>query len=370
MKVMTVLGTRPEIIRLSQVIPVLDRHCEHILVDTGQNQDSLLSDIFYSGLDVRRPDISLGIIGQSPAQQIAKILTGVEELITRHRPDRMLILGDTNSGLAALIACRMGVPVFHLEAGNRCFDDRVPEEVNRRLIDHSSAVLMPYTERGRMNLLREGIEPARIFVVGNPIYEVLEVQRSAIDASDVHQRLGLQRGQYFVVTTHRQENVDLEPRLRSIVASIAAISRRFGAPVLWNVHPRTRSRLDAFAVDVPAEIIVSEPFGFHDFVALERHALCALTDSGTVQEECSILKIPNVTLRDVTERPETIEYGSNIVSGIAPPDVVRAVELALESPPTWQPPPEYLRANVSQAAARIILGHYRSMTGAPVTSVP
>jgi UDP-N-acetylglucosamine 2-epimerase (non-hydrolysing) len=282
-------------------------------------------------------------------------------VLETHKPDRMLILGDTNSGLAAIVACRMGIPVFHLEAGNRSFDDRIPEEVNRRIIDHTSAILMPYTERSRMNLLREGISGQRVYVIGNPIFEVLEAQRPAIDASDVHGRLGLDPHRYLLVTMHRQENVDEERRLGVLIATLAAVGRKFQAPVLWPVHPRTRSKLAAFHIDVPAEVTLTDPLGFHDFVALERDALCALTDSGTVQEECSILRVPNVTMRDVTERPETIEMGSNIVAGIDEADVIRAVEIALASAPDWDPPPEYMRRNVSDIAARITLAHYEGL---------
>ncbi|MEP7157901.1 MAG: UDP-N-acetylglucosamine 2-epimerase (non-hydrolyzing) [Chloroflexota bacterium] len=357
MKLATILGTRPEIIRLSRIIPALDQHCEQLLVHTGQNRQPLLRDVFFSELDVRAPDIDLGIEADSFGQQVGQILTETFRLLEREKPDRVLILGDTNSALSAIIACRLGIPVFHAEAGNRCFDDRVPEEVNRRLVDHSSAVLMPYTERSRANLLREGISSDRIFVVGNPINEVLRSHMAGIDSAAVHVRMGLSPGNYFVATTHRQENVDIEWRLRSIVEALVAVARRHDRPVVWSLHPRASSKLAQFGIDVPDELTITEPLGFLDFVALEKAALCTLTDSGTVQEECCIMRVPNVTLRDVTERPETVECGSNILAGVRPVDVLRAVDVALASPPDWNPPPEYQRTDVSHTVARIVLGY-------------
>ena len=362
MKLVTILGTRPEIIRLSRIIPALDTHCEHVLVHTGQNSQPQLRDVFFSDLGVRAPDIDLEIQADSFGPQVAQIFAETFHLLEREKPDRVLILGDTNSALAAIVACRLGIPVFHAEAGNRCFDDRVPEEVNRRLIDHSSTVLLPYTERSRANLLREGIASSRIFVVGNPINEVLLAHTAAIDDAQVHARFALEPGSYFLATTHRQENVDVESRLRSIVESLVAVARRHDRKVVWSLHPRARSKLERFGVDVSAEIVVTEPLGFIDFVALEKAALCTLTDSGTVQEECCIMRVPNVTLRDVTERPETVECGSNILAGVAPADVLRAVDFALAVPPAWQPPPEYLRTDVSQTVARIVLGYGAATT--------
>jgi len=357
-RLVTVLGTRPEIIRLARIIPLLDDHAEHLLIHTGQNRDPRLSDIFFSDLGVRQPDVHLGIVATSFGEQVAQIIQGVESELLRIRPDRLLILGDTNSGLAAFVACRMGIPVYHLEAGNRCFDDRVPEEVNRRVIDHSSSVLLPYTERSRANLRREGIASDRIFVVGNPILEVLESQRPAISASDIHARLGVERGGFFLVTTHRQENVDDEDRLRSIIESLLALVRTYDTPLVWAVHPRTSARLESFGLGATdSRLIITEPLGFADFVALEGTARCVLSDSGTVQEECCILRIPNVTLRDVTERPETLECGSNILSGVAPDDVLRTVALALARPPAWTPPAEYMVRNVSETVARVVLGY-------------
>jgi UDP-N-acetylglucosamine 2-epimerase (non-hydrolysing) len=357
MKIVTVLGTRPEIIRLSRIIPKLDELAKHVLVYTGQNYDPKLSDVFFDELLVRRPDYSLGVRGNSFGEQVAQILSRVEDVLRKERPDRLLILGDTNSGLAAYVAKRMGIAVYHMEAGNRCFDDRVPEEVNRRVIDHSSDVLMPYTERSRANLLREGIASNRIYVTGNPILEVLEHYRPQTDASLVFSRLGVEKQRYFLVTLHRAENVDIESRLRALTSALAQISGQYAYPVLCSLHPRTRSKMHAFAMPVEGGAVrFLEPLGFFDFVALERSALAVLSDSGTVQEECCLFQVPNVTLRDVTERPETIECGSNVLAGADPEAICRLVGAVIRSPSQWTPPREYLEKNVSGTVARLVLG--------------
>jgi UDP-N-acetylglucosamine 2-epimerase (non-hydrolysing) len=355
-KVVTILGTRPEIIRLSRVIPVLDRLCRHVVVHTGQNFEPVLSDVFFDQLGVRRPDHTLGIRAGTAIEQVARILVESERLLTDERPDRVLILGDTNSALSAIVAKRMGIPVYHMEAGNRCFDDRVPEEVNRRIVDHSSDVLLPYTERSRANLLREGIAPERIHVTGNPIWEVIDFYSSQIDRSDVLSRLGLTPGGYLLATLHRAENVDVADRLDRFVAAFGRLHRERGIPVVWSIHPRTRSILDRRRVRLDDGIVALEPVGLFDFVSLERNALCVLTDSGTVQEECCILRIPAVTLRDVTERPETLDVGSTILSGTEVESIVAAVTEVLATPPAWTPVPEYLVPDVSSVVARLVTG--------------
>lgn len=357
MKVMTLLGTRPEIIRLSLVIERLDVLCDHVLVHTGQNHDERLNDVFFAELGVRAPDHALGIRADSFGEQVGAIIAGAERVMRAERPDRVLVLGDTNSGLAAFVACRLGIPVYHMEAGNRCYDDRVPEEVNRRVIDHSSAVLLPYTERSRQNLLREGIAGERIFVTGNPIAEVLERHADRIAASDVLSELGLAPEGYFLVTVHRQENVDDPARLAALLDAFARLAREHGLPVVCSLHPRTADRLAAAGL-APADprVRLYPPFGLFDFVALERGAACVLSDSGTVQEECCILRVPNVTLRDVTERPETLECGSGMLTGADPEAILRAVRVVRASPPDWSPPPEYLARRVSQTVAKIVIG--------------
>lgn len=357
MRVMTVLGTRPEIIRLSLIIKALDQVCEHTLVHTGQNYAESLRDIFFRDLDLRQPDYSLGIRADSVGEQIGRILAESERLMVQKRPDRILILGDTNSGLAAVMAKRLGIPVYHMEAGNRCYDDRVPEEVNRRIIDHCSDVLMPYTHRSKENLLREGIPRDAIFVIGNPIYEVINHYMGSIEKSSIFAQIGVKPKGYFVVTMHRAENVDVENRLRNLVCALELIADEYKLPVICSLHPRTRHKMQQFGLPVEQERVrFLTPLGFFDFVALERAALCVLSDSGTVQEECCILRVPSVTIRDVTERPETIECGSNILSGDDPRGILALVKHVTAREPRWEPPVEYTEPIVSDKVVRILLG--------------
>ncbi len=358
MKLMTVLGTRPEIIRLSRAIPALDALCDHVLVHTGQNFDPSLSDVFFAELGVRPPDHYLGVRAESFGAQVGRILSESERVMRAEQPDRLLILGDTNSGLSAIVAKRLGIPVYHMEAGNRCFDDRVPEEVNRRVIDHSSDVLLPYTERSRANLLREGIAGERIFVTGNPIKEVLDHYAPQIAASRALDKLGLAAGRYFLVTLHRAENVDQPARLAQFIAALGRLHQAYSLPVVCSLHPRTRSQLEKQGQTLDSGgVRAFEPVGFFDFVRLEQDALCVLTDSGTVQEECCILRVPAVTLRDTTERPETVEVGSNMLSGADAETILACVRAVLAAPPAWNPPPEYLAPDVSRAVAKIVLGY-------------
>jgi UDP-N-acetylglucosamine 2-epimerase (non-hydrolysing) len=361
MKVLTILGTRPEIIRLSRVIEKLDRLCEHKLVHTGQNFDPNLSDIFFKELCVRQPDYFLGITADTFGQQIGHMFSAVDKILLEEKPDALLILGDTNSGLCSFLAKRMGIPVFHMEAGNRCFDDRVPEEVNRRVIDHCSSILMPYTHRSRENLMREGIENYRIFITGNPILEVINSFDEQIRASTVFDIMGVEKNKYILATIHRAENVDVEERLRSLAEALIRVQRMVGYPVICSLHPRTKQKMQQYSVGVENESVrFVTPLGFFDFVALERAALCVLTDSGTVQEECCIFKVPTVTLRDVTERPETVDCGSNMLSGCEPEIVIRCVETILAHTANWQPPAEYLEKDVSTKVVKILLGfNYR-----------
>jgi UDP-N-acetylglucosamine 2-epimerase (non-hydrolysing) len=357
-KVLTVLGTRPEIIRLSRVIEKLDGVCEHVLVHTGQNFDPRLSDLFFEELGVRRPDRHLGISGATFGEQIGRMLAAVDVVLREEQPDALLVLGDTNSGLCAVLAKRMGIRVYHMEAGNRCFDDRVPEEVNRRVIDHSSSVLMPYTRHSRENLLREGVPGDRIYVTGNPIHEVLEHYAPQIDAAPVFERFGVEPGRYFLATMHRAENVDVDGRLRDLAAALERVSRDYDLPVLCSLHPRTQQKMREFGVEVADQRVrFLEPIGLFDFVALERRAFCTLSDSGTVQEECCLFRVPTVTLRDVTERPETVECGSNMLAGVNPETVLQCVRVVTATPPAWSPPPEYLTPDVSSAVVKIVLGY-------------
>jgi len=358
MKVMTILGTRPEIIRLSRIIPLLDQHADHVLVHTGQNYADTLSGVFFRDLGVRDPDVFLGVQAPSFGEQIGQILTHTEALLREHHPDRVLILGDTNSGLAAIVARRLGIPVYHMEAGNRCHDDRVPEEVNRRVIDHSSSVLLPYTNRSRENLVREGIPGERIHVIGNPIKQVIDHHADQIAASTALTDLGVSPRKYFLVTMHRAENVDGEPRLRRLVDALTGLHQRYGHPVITSLHPRTRARIERFGVKIDRKgLRWLEPLGFFDFVRLEQEAFCVLTDSGTVQEETCIFGVPNVTIRDVTERPETIDAGSNVLAGSDYAAIADAVQLVTSMVWGWTPPAEYLAEHVAETVTRIVLGY-------------
>ena len=358
MKVMTILGTRPEIIRLSLIIEKLDRLCEHVLVHTGQNFDARLSDVFFRELGVRQPDHFLGVRGDTFGEQIGQIIAESERVTLAERPDRLLILGDTNSGLSAIAAKRMGIKVYHMEAGNRCYDDRVPEEANRRIIDHSSDVLLPYTERSRQNLLREGIPGERIYVTGNPIYEVIQYYDPQIRQSTILTDLGLKAGEYFLVTMHRAENVDVENRLRGLITAFDYLQQEYDLPIIVSTHPRTKAKMQTFGMNAGNDQIhFLSPFGFFDFIALEQNAFCVLSDSGTVQEECCIFQVANVTIRDVTERPETIECGSNMLSGADPETILQCVRTVLNQRCQWTVPPEYLVKHVSNTVVKIVLGY-------------
>ena len=358
MKIVTIFGTRPEIIRLSRVIPEVDAIAEQILVHTGQNYDPRLSEVFFRDLAVRPADVHLGVQAADFAQQAGQILERISPVLADHKPDRVLILGDTNSGLAAIVAARMGIPVYHMEAGNRCFDNRVPEEINRRIIDHSSAVLMPYTHRSKENLLREGIERQRIYVVGNPIFEVLQYFDKQIAASDVLTRLELSTRNYYLATLHRAENVDEPQRLDRLLQALSTAADGAEIPLVASIHPRTANKLATFGLAARSRRVrLLEPLGFFDFVQLERHARGVLSDSGTVQEECCIFGVPNVTLRDVTERAETVECGSNIVVGSDPELAGAALAAAVRRAAPWRPPAEYLEIGVARTVANVLLGY-------------
>lgn len=352
MKILTIMGTRPEIIRLSLIIPKLDKVCKHHLVHTGQSYDYNMSKVFFEELGIRKPNTFFNVKSDTAAAQIGKIFLKTEAIINKFKPDKLLILGDTNSALSAFVAKRMGIPVYHMEAGNRCFDDKVPEEVNRRTIDHSSDILMPYTDRSRANLIREGIASQRIFVTGNPIFEVLEKCRNIYFSREL-EKLNLEPDKYFLVTVHREENVLNKHRLWDILTACSNITQIH--PVIFSRHPRTASIMELHKMDFPS-IDFHEPFGFRDFLELESKAACVITDSGTVTEECCIEHIRCVTVRDTTERPETVECGSNIIAGTDTKSIIRCVKAALDSPANWIVPPEYLRADVSDTVIKILLG--------------
>jgi UDP-N-acetylglucosamine 2-epimerase (non-hydrolysing) len=355
---MTVVGTRPEIIRLSRVVPLLDAHLEHVFVHTGQNFSDNLSRVFFDELGVREPDHFLAVDTTSLGRQLATLFDGFEALLDRVRPDALLLLGDTNSALVAFSAKRRGIPVYHMEAGNRCFDDRVPEEVNRRVIDHCSSVLLPYTERSAENLVREGIERHRIFVTGNPIFEVLQAYADRIGASDALDRHGLSEHGFLLATLHRAENTDDGVVFSGLCRALGRTSELYGMPLVLSVHPRIEARLGANAFG-EGEVVPVPAMPFFEFVRLQQAAALVLTDSGTVQEECAIFRVPVVTIRDTTERPETMESGTNVIASTDPERIVDAARFlrALPIRGTWSPPPEYLAENVSEKVLRILLSN-------------
>ncbi|MBG6066694.1 non-hydrolyzing UDP-N-acetylglucosamine 2-epimerase [Micromonospora ureilytica] len=330
-RVMTVVGTRPEIIRLSRVLSRLDDTVEHVLVHTGQNWDTTLSDVFFTELRLREPDRFLRVDTSSLGRVLGGVLVGMEAAIAEVRPDALLVLGDTNSCIAALMARRMRVPVYHMEAGNRCFDLNVPEETNRRLVDHVADFNLVYTEHARRNLLAEGLHPRRILHTGSPMREVLEHYREPIASSGILRQLELDRGGYFLVSAHREENVDRPDRLQRLLDCLVAVRHRWGLPVLVSTHPRTRKRLEALAPDATAldGIAFHEPFGLLDYVHLQTMAYCTLSDSGTISEEAAILGFPAVTLRESIERPEALDAGGIIMTGLDPQGVVEAVEVTV-----------------------------------------
>ncbi|HEY0698718.1 MAG TPA: UDP-N-acetylglucosamine 2-epimerase (non-hydrolyzing) [Micromonospora sp.] len=328
---MTVVGTRPEIIRLSRVMDRLDTCVDHVLVHTGQNWDPTLSDVFFTELRLRPPDRFLRVDTSSLGRVLGGVLTGVEAAVTELRPDALLVLGDTNSCIAALIARRMRVPVYHMEAGNRCFDLNVPEETNRRLVDHVADFNLVYTEHARRNLLAEGLHPRRILHTGSPMREVLDHYRADVEASTILDQLGLEPGGYFVVSAHREENVDDPGRLRRLLDCLRAVRDRWALPVQVSTHPRTRKRLEELATGagVLDGICFHEPFGLFDYVRLQTQAYCTLSDSGTISEESAILGFPAVTLRESIERPEALDAGGIIMTGLDPEGVVEAVDVTV-----------------------------------------
>jgi UDP-N-acetylglucosamine 2-epimerase (non-hydrolysing) len=362
MKCVTVVGTRPELIRLCLVFrSVREAGIDHTLVHTGQNSDPMLSDVFLTELGIAQPDVHLRRNGRQPRAAIGELIAGAEEVIAEKRPDALLILGDTDSGLSAIAAARLGVPSFHMEAGNRCFDWRVPEERNRKVIDHSSDWLLPYTPGARRNLLAEGIPEERIFLSGNPITDVLDEFRASWETSDALARLELRPGEYILATAHRQESVDVPERLRVICDGLGLAAEALGLPVILSMHPRTRDQLERAGLELRPEVRVHPPFGFVDFVRLESAARCVITDSGTVQEECSLLGVPTVTCRDSTERPETVECGSNMLSGVSESRMLAecAIEM-LAREPNWVSPysgPEH------RGVADRVVAHMLSIAG-------
>jgi len=366
-KVMTIVGTRPEIIRLARVMARLDATVgvEHVLVHTGQNYDHQLNQVFFDDLDLRAPDHYLGVDTSSLGTVLGGVLTETEKVLRAEQPDAVLVLGDTNSCIATVMAKRMRIPTYHMEAGNRCFDENVPEETNRRLVDHVADFNLAYTEHARRNLLAEGLHPRRVMVTGSPMREVLEHFRDRIEASEVVTRLGLEPQGYFLVSAHREENVDSPERLRSLVECLRRVHAEHGMPVVVSTHPRTRKRLEALTPDRMVErsrdyrdhdILWLQPFGFHDYNKLQLEAACVLSDSGTISEESAMLGFPAITLRDSIERPEALDSGTIMMTGVNPDDVQRAVRIAMtHGPVTSSIPAGYQVCDTSNRVVRFIV---------------
>lgn len=331
LKVVTIMGTRPEIIRLSCLIDRLDRVSTHVLVHTGQNYDHELNGVFFDDLGLRPPDHVLNADTTSLGATLGDVLVKTEAVLTAERPDAVVVLGDTNSAISALMARRMHIPVYHLEAGNRCFDERVPEEINRRVVDHVADYNLVYTEHARRNLLAEGLHPSRIALIGSPMREVLDRQRPAVAACDVLTREGLTEGDYLLASVHREENVEDPARLGALLRALRTLGEEHGRPVLLSTHPRTRRRLHDQPVELTEKLLLHRPFGFTEYLRLQQSALVVLSDSGTISEESAILGFPAVTLRDRIERPEALDTGSIVCTGVRTEAVLDAVAIVLES---------------------------------------
>ncbi|TSC88474.1 MAG: UDP-N-acetylglucosamine 2-epimerase [Microgenomates group bacterium Gr01-1014_5] len=359
LKIMTVMGTRPEIIRLSCILPKMDEYFEHIIVFTSQSYDKELSTVFFEDFKLRKPDYVLSVKADTLGGQLANILTQTEEVMLKEKPDGLLVLGDTNSALCTIIAKRLKIPIFHMEAGNRSFDDNVPEEINRRIIDHISDFNLPYGEHSRRYLIREGVHPGSIYTTGSPLNEVLTKFKPDIEASGILEELKLKESEYFVVSTHREENVDNPDNLRELFASINSITEEYGFPAIVTLHPRTKVRLEAADIQVGSKVVLHEPFGFLDYNKLQMNALCVLSDSGTIQEESTIMGFRAVQIRVSSERPEAFDTGSIILTGFNRDSIARAVALTVDEAKSGERvdiPETYRPTNVSSRVVKLIMG--------------
>jgi len=354
-KVTTFVGTRPEIIRMSAIIAKFDRHFDHRLVHTGQNPDPLMKDIFFEELGVRQPDSYFKDDHKSLGEFLANLFLATEKELNEHRPDAIVILGDTNSALAAIIAKRFGIAIYHLEAGNRSFDANVPEEINRRIVDHIADFNFPYSELARANLISEGIHPRKIALMGSPLYEVLQNNAAAIQSCDVLARIGLKEKEFFLISAHRQENVDSDERLTELLITLNVLAEKFGLPVLVSTHPRTRKRIERIEISKNELINFHEPFGFLDYNKLQSSARMVLSDSGTIAEESIILGFPAITIRDSMERPEALEAGSLVMSGINSERVLEAIQVVESSQKPSPSPEEYKFDDVSTRIVNFLL---------------
>jgi UDP-N-acetylglucosamine 2-epimerase (non-hydrolysing) len=358
LKVMTIVGTRPEIIKLSRVIAQLDKHTEHILVHTGQNYDYELNQIFFDEMEIRRPDFFLEAAGENAAKSIANVISKSDELFEKIRPDALLIYGDTNSCLCVIPAKRRKIPIFHMEAGNRCFDARVPEEANRKIIDHLSDINMPLTEHARRYLIAEGLKPETVIKTGSCMKEVLEYYGAKIDQSDIISRIGLKSRNYFVVSIHREENLDLEDNFGKLPSMLNALADKYAIPIIFSTHPRTMKKLEELSHGALSPLVkIYKPFGFFDYIMLQKEAFCVLSDSGTITEEASLLGISAVTLRLAHERPEGMDEGTLIMSVIDKEFVMDAVNVAISASSVASIPDDYDVSNVSNKVVKIIYSY-------------
>ena len=361
LRVMTIVGTRPEIIRLSRVIDKLDQHCEHVLVHTGQNYDYELNEVFFSDLGIRKPDAFLEAAGASAAETIGRVIIAADKVMQAHAPEALLLLGDTNSCLAAISAKRLKIPIFHMEAGNRCFDFRVPEEINRRIVDHTSDINLTYSDIARDYLLREGLPPDQVIKTGSPMREVLDYYRAGVEASGILSRLELTDRQYFLVSSHREENVDVPEKLQRLFNVLNALADQFSLPVIVSTHPRTRKRMDELGLSASPLVQFHKPFGFLDYVKLQTGARAVLSDSGTITEESSILNFPALNLREVHERPEGFEEAAVMFVGMDIDRVFQGLEVLSTQPRAEQRAlrmvSDYAPDNVSDKILRIILSY-------------
>jgi UDP-N-acetylglucosamine 2-epimerase (non-hydrolysing) len=362
LKVMTIVGTRPELIKLSRVIAELDVRLPHVLVHTGQNFDDELNKVFFEQLEIREPNHFLGIAAEKPAQAIANIIAKSDEVLERENPDALLLLGDTNSCLSAIAAKRRKIPIFHMEAGNRCFDERTPEEINRKIVDHLSDINLPYSEHARRYLLAEGLKADTVIKTGSPMREVLQYYMPKIERSGILNELAVTRDGYFLVSAHREENVDTPENLLDLLESIKAIGESYRLPVIVSTHPRTRKRLEELGhVDAGPYVRFLKPLGFLDYVKLQMHARCVISDSGTITEESSIVGFPAITIRNAHERPEGMDEGTLIMSGLRSERVLKSIEVILahhkEGARIFRVVPDYEADNVSKKVVRIILSY-------------
>jgi UDP-N-acetylglucosamine 2-epimerase (non-hydrolysing) len=362
MKLMTIVGTRPEIIKLSRVIDELDKHMDHILVHTGQNYDYELNEIFFQQLAIRKPDYFLDAAGENAAHTIGYVIARTDDLLAKVCPDAFLLLGDTNSCLSAIAAKRRKIPIFHMEAGNRCFDQRVPEEINRKIIDHISDINLTYTEHARRYLLAEGLKPETVIKTGSPMKEVLTYYRKKIDASDILDRLQVVPGRYFVISAHREENIDSDINFSDLMATLKAITEKYNLPLIVSTHPRTRHRMESLDMrELDHRISFLKPLGFLDYVKLQIHARCVVSDSGTITEESSILSFPAVTIRQAHERPEGMDEGALIMCGLKADRVLESIEVATAHYANANRPfnivSDYDTENVSKKVVRIIMSY-------------